>query len=47
MKLADFEKYVCQLSLELHVGSCIMEGFYIVRNMKVKEIMELKKGLMM
>ncbi|WP_294725738.1 hypothetical protein [uncultured Fusobacterium sp.] len=45
MKLADFEKYVCQLSLELHIGSCIMEGFYIVRNMKVKEIIELKRSL--
>ena len=45
MKLTDFEKYVCQLSLQLHLGSSIIEGYYIVSSMPVKELIELKKEL--
>lgn len=40
MKLADFEKYVCQLTIKLHIGNSIMEGYNIVKTMKVKDLME-------
>lgn len=45
MKLADFEKYVCQLSIKLHIGNSIMEGYYIIGNMKAAELLELQKQL--
>lgn len=41
MRLSDLDSYICKLSEKLHLGNCVMEGYNILKNMKISEIKKL------
>lgn len=41
MRLSDLDGYIYKLSEKLHLGNNVMEGYHILKSMKISEIKEL------